>query len=67
MWNRDAAAAAERCGVDLGTYTTLLELQHRDITPEDYDVLQQLDSKTKRRTLAQEVLDEKVRPTPTRP
>lgn len=47
LWDREATAAAERCGVDLMTYTTLLELQHRDITPEDYDILQELDSNTK--------------------
>ena len=40
LFEREAAAGAERCGVDLGTYATLLELQHREITPEDYDVLQ---------------------------
>ncbi|KAL1510217.1 hypothetical protein AB1Y20_006545 [Prymnesium parvum] len=51
LWHREAAAAAERCGVDLSTYTTLLSLQHRDITPEDYDVLQQLDSALKPKTL----------------
>ena len=60
LWNQEAAAAAERCGVDLGTYTTLLELQHRDITPEDYDVLQQLDSSTKPKTLNQALLDAQV-------
>ncbi len=55
----EAAAAAERCGVDLNTYTTLLELQHRDITPEDYDTLQLLDSSTKPKTLNQSILDAK--------
>ena len=54
MWNREAAAAAERVGLDLGTYTSLLELQHREITPEDYDVLQQLDVSTQPKTLEQE-------------
>ena len=44
-------------GVDLHTYTLLLELQHRDITPEDYDTLQTLDSNTKRKTLSQIALD----------
>ena len=57
LWDREASAAAERCGVDLMTYTTLLELQHRDITPEDYDILQTLDSNTKRKTLSQIALD----------
>ena len=38
LWDREASAAAERVGVDLRTYNTLLALQHRDITPEDYDV-----------------------------
>ena len=61
LWDREATAAAELCGVDVDTYAILLELQHRDITPEDYDVLQQLDSNTKRRTLSQHRLDEKVR------
>jgi hypothetical protein len=55
----EAAAAAERCGVDLNTYTTLLELQHRDITPEDYDTLQLLDSANKPKTLGQSLLDAK--------
>ena len=55
----EAAAAAERCGVDLNTYTTLLELQHRDITPEDYDTLQLLDSANKPKTLSQSLLDAK--------
>lgn len=59
LWDREATAAAELCGVDVDTYAILLELQHRDITPEDYDVLQQLDSNTKRRTLSQHRLDEK--------
>ena len=57
LWDQEAAAAAARCGVDLHTYTTLLELQHRDITPEDYDVLQQLDTSTKPKTLTQGLLD----------
>ena len=57
LWDLEAAAAAERCGVDMMTYTTLLELQHRDITPEDYDVLQALDTTTKRQTLSQHDLD----------
>ena len=51
MWHREALAAAERVGVNLGTYNTLLALQHRDITPEDYDILQQLDSSLKPKTL----------------
>ena len=59
LWDREAASAAERCGVDLATYATLLELQHRDITPEDYDLLQELDSKTKKRVFSQAMIDER--------
>jgi hypothetical protein len=58
LWDMEATAAAERMGMDLNTYATLLELQHRDITPEDYDVLQQLDERNKRKVLEQETLDE---------
>lgn len=34
---REAAAAS--AGVDVGTFSMLMDLQHRDITPEDYDLL----------------------------
>jgi len=58
LWDREVSAAAERVGVDLRTYNTLLSLQHRDITPEDYDVLQCLDTNVKPKTLSQETVDE---------
>jgi hypothetical protein len=44
-WARLVAAGAAEMGVDIRTYATLVMLQHRDITPEDYDVLQTLDEK----------------------
>lgn len=34
---REAAAAA--ANVDVLTYNLMMDLQHRDITPEDYDTL----------------------------
>lgn len=55
----EATAAAERMGVSLEMYTSLLELQHRDIMPEDYDTLQLLDSNTKPKTLNQATLEAK--------
>lgn len=44
-WAQLMATSAAEMGVDIQTYTTLVMLQHRDITPEDYDVLQTLDEK----------------------
>jgi hypothetical protein len=44
-WARLMTTAAAEMGVDIRTYTTLVMLQHRDITPEDFDVLQALDDK----------------------
>ena len=35
---RETEVAAARVGVDMSTYSMLLSLQHRDITPEDYEV-----------------------------
>ena len=32
-------AAAVSAGVDIATFTMLQSMQHRDITPEDYDTL----------------------------
>lgn len=58
LWDREVTMAADRMGVDLNTYNTLLSLQHRDITPEDYDVLQTLDSSLKPKTLPKNSLDE---------
>ena len=37
-------AEAASMGVDFATYMTLIDLQSRDITPEDYDALRNLDS-----------------------
>ena len=37
LLEREAEAAAARVGVDMTTYSMLLSLQHRDITPEDYE------------------------------
>ena len=38
LWEREAQAHATELGMDLYTYNTLLSMQHRDITPEDYEV-----------------------------
>ena len=46
-------------GVDTTTYVTLLSMQHRDITPEDYDVLQRLDENSQKKTLSQRALAER--------
>jgi len=48
--DRDAAAAT--IGVDLPTYNVLVDLQHRDITPEDYETLRHLDRTVKPKTLS---------------
>ena len=53
---REAAAAA--MGLDLATYADLVQLQHRDITPEDYDTLRNLDSGVKPKTLSRQAIDE---------
>ena len=58
LWEREAAAAA--VGLDLGTYETLAAMQHRDITPEDYDVLQRLDENSQKKTLSQRALAERM-------
>ena len=58
LWER--AAAAEAMGLDLGTYETLAAMQHRDITPEDYDVLQRLDENSQKKTLSQRALAERM-------
>jgi len=49
---------ANRAGVDVPTYNLLLDLQHRDITPEDYDTLRRLDSSVAPRTLPLEKLQQ---------
>ena len=38
LWEREAAIAASELGMDVHTYHSLLSMQHRDITPEDYEV-----------------------------
>ena len=53
---REAAAAS--AGMDLMTYNLLMELQHRDITPEDYDTLRRLDSSVQPKTLSRQRLDQ---------
>jgi len=60
LWEREVTAAAAHMGMDLQTYVTLVSLQHRDITPEDYDVLQCLDANVKPKTLEQSSLDELI-------
>ena len=52
---REAAAAA--MNVDVGTFATLMDLQHRDITPEDYDTLRRLDSAVQPKTLSLDKID----------
>jgi len=52
---REAAAAT--VGVDLPTYNLLMDLQHRDITPEDYDTLRHLDRSVKPKTLPRSKLE----------
>lgn len=51
QWKREMLAGAERMGVDVGTFLSLLAMQHRDISPEDYDTLTQLQSRPKPATL----------------
>jgi len=46
--------------MDVYTYNTLLSLQHREITPEDYEVLQTLDSKLKPKTLSMSIMEERM-------
>jgi len=53
--NNESAAAS--IGVDLGTYNMLMDLQHRDITPEDYETLRRLDASVKPRTLSSVALE----------
>ncbi|KAL1523654.1 hypothetical protein AB1Y20_018589 [Prymnesium parvum] len=53
--NREAAAAS--MGMDLPTYNLLWDLQHRDITPEDYETLRHLDCNVQHRTLSHERLE----------
>jgi len=50
-------AAAVRSGLDLSTFNMLMDLQHRDITPEDYDTLRRLDLAVQPRTLTLDQLD----------
>ena len=37
LWEKEARANAAELGMDMQTYTMLLSMQHRDITPEDYE------------------------------
>ena len=52
MVRADREAAAATIGVDLPTYNVLVDLQHRDITPEDYETLRHLDRTVKPKTLS---------------
>mmetsp|Transcript_1781 Transcript_1781/g.4539 ORF Transcript_1781/g.4539 Transcript_1781/m.4539 type:complete len:579 (-) Transcript_1781:82-1818(-) len=54
--HQDEAASAASLGLDLDTYLMLRELEERDITPEDYDLLGRLDESTKPTTLCREQL-----------
>jgi hypothetical protein len=57
VWARIALAASE-VGLDVETYARLLDLQHREIEPEDYEVLTALaEQTTPARTLRQAQLD----------
>jgi len=55
---REAAAAS--MGVDLPMYNMLMDLQHRDITPEDYETLRTLDTSVKPKTLSRARLDSRA-------
>mmetsp|Transcript_28708 Transcript_28708/g.78407 ORF Transcript_28708/g.78407 Transcript_28708/m.78407 type:complete len:284 (-) Transcript_28708:402-1253(-) len=48
---------AKSLGMDLNSYMIFAHLQHRDITPEDYDVLRNLDATVKPKTLPIDVID----------
>lgn len=50
-------ARASELGVGESTYRELRELEHRDIEPEDYDLLSRLHARAARRTLTQEEVD----------
>ena len=50
-------AAAANVGVDTGTYNLLMDMQHRDITPDDYDMLRNLDTSVKPKTLSPRTLE----------
>ena len=52
---REAAAAT--VGVDEGTYNLLMDMQHRDITPDDYEMLRSLDTSVKPKTLSPRTLE----------
>jgi len=54
------APAAASMGVDVSTYNMLMDMQHRDITPEDYDMLTRLDSSVQPKTLSPRVLDKRA-------
>lgn len=57
MARPNGQSAAANMGVDMRTYNTLLALQLRDITPDDYDTLTRLDSSLKPRTLSLPALE----------
>jgi hypothetical protein len=52
---REAAAAT--VGVDEGTYNLLMDMQHREITPDDYEMLRSLDTSVKPKTLSPRTLE----------
>ena len=56
----DREAAAARAGVDVTTYTAIMEIQHRDITPEDYDTLLRLTDSVKPKTLPPSALEQRA-------
>lgn len=55
---REAAAAS--MGVDVSTYNMLMDMQHRDITPEDYEMLRRLDSSVQPKTLSPRLLEKRA-------
>ena len=55
--SREREAAAVSAGVDISTYNMLMDLQFRDILPEDYDTLRRLDNSVTPRTLTLARLD----------
>merc|ERR1712199_14083 len=60
-WHSAQQAPKRKCSVTSRNAKTLeqllRELQHRDATPEDYELLLQLDESVKKKTLTQEQID----------
>jgi len=57
MLTHEREAAAVSAGLDIFTYNMIMDLQHRDITPEDYETLRRLDSSVQPKTISLEKLE----------